>query len=214
MVPGGVLVLVCPDHVAASSHAVQPFLRQWYDKVTVVPFPQGTSPYGEVAILAIRRKTPLAVYEVGWNEIQAPEGFVYRIPTSNGPQVFRKTEPTEVELRRALAASPLKRLLQAPVPRKVASPPLALASGHVALLLASGYLDGVVRPKGEPGHVVRGTARKQTFVHSCEDILNAQGEVTGTKTIYRERIQLIVRAIDAAGNLKTFADDQEEKDAK
>ena len=113
----------------------------------------------------------------------APEGFIYHIPPGNGPEVFEKVEPTEPELQRMLATSPLRSHLTAPAQAALPSPPLALGIGHVALLLASGHLDGVVQPEGKPPHVVRGTSRKRAYVADVTETENDDGSTTTVTTI-------------------------------
>jgi len=81
---------------------------------------------------------------------------------------------------------------------------LPLATGHLALLLAAGHLDGVVRPQGESPHVVRGTAHKVTYTASVEEIENKDGSIT-TKTIQSEKIVLTVRTAESDGTITTLS---------
>jgi hypothetical protein len=111
--------------------------------------------------------------------------------------------PTEAELQRLLANSPLRVHLAATPVTGLSSPPLALGIGHVALLLASGHLDGVVQPAGRPAHVVRGTARKSEYVSDVSDSVNPDGSTT-KRTTLSERIELIVRTVDHTGKIQTF----------
>jgi hypothetical protein len=128
---------------------------------------------------------------------------LYRIPPGPGPRLFQKVDPTEPELQRLLADSPLRAHLAAMAVTGLPSPPLALGIGHVALLLASGHLDGVVQPAGRPAHVVRGTARKSEFVSDVSDCLNPDGSTT-KRTTLSERIELSVRTVDHTGRIQTF----------
>ena len=110
-----------------------------------------------------------------------------------------------------LASSPLRSHLSTLANIPLPSPPLALGIGHVALLLASGHLDGVVHPDGQQPHVVRGTARKREFISDITETVNEDGSTT-TKTTISERIDLVVRTVDLTGKLRTFMEtnDQEE----
>jgi len=119
-------------------------------------------------------------------------------PPGTGPKVFQKIEPTEPELQRMLAQSPLRSHWTVPPDSFLPSPPLALGIGHVALLLASGHLDGVVHPDGKLPHVVRGTSRKREFVSDVTVTDNPDGSTT-TKTTISERIELVVRTVDLTG---------------
>ncbi len=200
---GGVIALVCPEHVPPR-YDVQRYLCQWFEKLTVLPFPEEIREYDEVIVLGVKRKEPV---DARWMEIEenaAPEGYVYAIPPSKGPRAFEKVEMTDEEVSRALAVSSLRRHLQPVAENKLPSPPLALGIGHVALLLASGHLDGIVRPPDEPPHLVRGTAKKVQYVDRVDVTVNADGSET-TKTVIAEKILLSVRTVDVHGNIKTFA---------
>jgi hypothetical protein len=120
-----------------------------------------------------------------------------------------RVEPTENELQHMLAHSPLRAHLAAPAEFGLPSPPLALGIGHVALLLASGHLDGVVHPEGHAPHVVRGTARKREYIAEESETKNDDGTVT-KKTVISEKIELVGRTVDLLGNIQTFM----ETDAK
>lgn len=104
-----------------------------------------------------------------------------------------------------LTASPLRARLRPPPDDPLPSPPLPLGTGHVALLLASGHLNGVVQPDGQPPHVVRGTSRKRAFVADVTEAENPDGSTT-TRTTISERIELVIRTVDHAGRICTFSD--------
>jgi hypothetical protein len=104
----------------------------------------------------------------------------------------------------ALERSPLNKLLQAPKPWALKSPPMQLGTEHLALLLASGYLDGLVQPEGEPPHVVRGTCRKtQVLAEETESDLG-KSEYS-VRQVYSERMDLIVRTVDTQGVMRTLS---------
>src|SRR5213078_269087 len=127
-----------------------------------------------------------------WEAVQAPRHFLYQIPAGTGPRIFEKVEPTEPELQRLLANSPLRSHLMAPAPVPLPAPPLPLGVGHVALLLAGGHLDGVVQPEGQRPHVVRGTSRKRAYVSDVTETAETDGSATKRTTI-SERIDLVIR---------------------
>lgn len=212
LMPGGVMALVCPENVVeAYSHARQHLARH-YELLSIVPFPEGSRRFNEVIVFGHKRSKPEANRNDGlnvWEAVQAPKDFCYRIPPSTGPRLFQKFEPTESELQRMLAGSPLRSYLNSPPEALVPSPPLPLGIGHVALLLASGHLDGVVLPEGKLPHVVRGTSRKHSFISDVTDIENDDGSTT-TKTTISERIDLVIRTVDCSGRIRTFS----ETDAK
>jgi hypothetical protein len=179
-----------------------------YENCRIEPFPEEHRSYREVIVLGHKRKQPLRRDDgprwKAWETVQAPEGLRYRIPEANPPRVFEKVEPTEAELQRMLMNSLLRKHLNTPVSRPLPSPPLPLGIGHVALLLASGHLNGIVQPDREPSHVVRGTARKRPVVTDVADTENADGSTT-TRTTITEQIDLMIRTVDEAGNIVTYS---------
>ena len=187
LMPGGVMALVCPEDVIGEYSKARQHFARFYENVMIVPFPESHRPFKEVIAF----------------------GFRYQIPVGTGPRLFQKIEPTESELRRMLTDSPLRAYLNSPAELAVPSPPLPLGIGHVALLLASGHLDGVVRPDGKLPHVVRGTSRKHSFVSDVTDSENDDGSTT-TRTTISERIDLVIRTVDCTGRIRTFS----EADAK
>jgi hypothetical protein len=207
LMPGGVMALVCPEDVVDEYTDAREHFTVYYEQCKIVPFPDDCRPYREVVVFGHKRPRP-QVDRTGspllsWEAIQAPEGFVFRIPPGPGPRLFRKVEPTEPELQHMLAESPLRSHLSEPPAPKLPVPPLALGVGHVALLLASGHLDGVVSPEGKPPHVVRGTSRKREFVAGVTETENDDGTTT-TRTTLSERIDLVIRTVDLTGEIRTF----------
>lgn len=216
LVPGGVIALVCPEHVADDSD-LQELLSTWYTEIRVVEFPADHRPFDEVIVFGVRREKQVPADSQSWPEVgcQRPgdgePDFVYRLPTSNGPTRFEKTDMTEAEILAALARSPLRRYLDVAEAPPLPSPPMSLNKGHRAMLLAAGHLDGRVCPPGEPPHVVRGTAAKQSYVQSTEIEEQKDGEVT--KTVIAERIVLTVRVATASGQILTLTQNGEDQAA-
>jgi hypothetical protein len=207
LMSGGVVALVCPEDVVDEYSDVRRHFASHYQNCMIVPFPERHRRFSEVVVFGVKRARPQVDRwgAASWDSVQAPAGYLYRIPAGAGPRVFQKIEPTEPELQRMLAESPLRSHLTAVSEVPLPSPPLALNIGHVALLLASGHLDGVVHPEGKPPHVVRGNARKREYVADVTDIENPDGSTTRRTTI-SERIELVVRTVDLTGRIHTFMD--------
>ena len=122
------------------------------------------------------------------------------------PNTFKKIAYTDGELEEALAGSPLNALLtETPIP-PTARPPLPLGKGHVALLLASGMLDGVVEGPDGP-HVVRGTSKKVEYISDRSATENAETGAVTEKVVYSQRIVLTIRAVGEDGEIRTFSDE-------
>jgi hypothetical protein len=213
LVPGGVMALVCPDDVADDYSDVRRHFSNNYDNCMIVPFPESHRAFKEVIVFGHKRsRQRFERWDTrSWESVQAPAGFVYHLPSGTPPRVFRKIEPTEPELQDLLARSPLRSHLNVQSETKLSSPPLPLGVGHVALLLASGQLDGVVEPPGQPPDVVRGSSRKSEYVTNVTETVNPDGSTT-TRTTKTERIELIVRTLDLTGCIRSFLDtDSQEK---
>ena len=71
------------------------------------------------------------------------------------------------------------------------------------MLLASGHIDGLIRPPDEPPHVIRGTATKDKYVASCDENEDENGNVT-TRTVISEKPRLVIRVLDSEGNISTL----------
>jgi hypothetical protein len=207
LMPGGIMALVCPEDVVEDYSDVRRHFVNHYENCRIVPFPERHRPFHEVIVFGQKRRQLRAEPwgSSSWSSVQAPRGFLYRIPPGPGPRLFQKVEPTESELQHLLAQSPLRSHLTTPAPVALPSPPLALGIGHVALLLASGHLDGMVHPPGQSPHVVRGTSRKREYVADVSETENEDGSTT-KKTTISERIELVVRTVDLTGDIQTFMD--------
>jgi Uncharacterised methyltransferase family (DUF6094) len=204
LMPGGVMALVCPEEVADEWSDVRRHFGNYYQNCRIEPFPARYRRFNEVIVLGHKRQRPQGEL-VPWETVLASPGFVYSIPSSCGPRIFQKAEPTEAELQTMLVSSPLRNHLTAPAEVALPCPPLTLGIGHVALLLASGHLDGVVHPPGQPPHVVRGTSRKKEFVSDVTETEDDEGR-TVKRTTISEKIDLVVRTVDLTGQIQAFLD--------
>lgn len=210
LVPGGVLLFVCP-RTTFDDMGFKRTLIRYFERINVVPWPQRLAAYKEVFILAERRRKWLALEDedqlLKRGESRqgtfAEPGQSYDIPPAEGPgDVFEKLEYTAEEKLEVMAASPLHRMLTPPADPPLPRPPLALSTGHLALLLATGHLDGLVLAPGRQSHVVRGVARK--VEEKSDQEIEKSATQTITKTTYTERIKLIVRMVGLDGVIRTL----------
>jgi hypothetical protein len=202
LVPGGVLALVCPARVIGM-RAVQAELLTWYDSLQIVPFDAKWRKYDEVIVFARRMPRLMAPSERTWREVQTP-GVVYDLPISSGAGTrWEKWQLTDAELDEAVSRSPLRRLIDAPPALPIPRPPMTLSTGHLALLLAAGHLDGLIQPEDPRDvHVVRGVARK-VEVETDEQVEETKNEIVTKRTI-SEQIQLVIRAVGLDGVVRDF----------
>ena len=208
LVDGGVLALVCPEDVA-NSYATAGFFEERFERVSAMPFPEAVRHYNETIILGCKRRN---MAEVGhgrhgwdWLEKRMESHVVYTLPAGVRPRTFRKSEPTDTELARLVAQSPLRFHIERPAagadyrPR----PPMSPGIGHRAMLLAAGHIDGLICPPDEPPHVVRGTCAKTQYVASRDTSEDDDGNVT-TRTVISERPRLVIKVLDSEGNITTL----------
>jgi hypothetical protein len=201
----GVLAMVCPEDVA-NSYKTAEFFEEHFYQVSAMPFPEDVRKYNETVIFGYKRKQPAQVgygrHDWEWLEKRMASHVVYRLPAGQPPRTFRKSEPTDTELARLVAQSPLRFHIERPADKAShrPRPPMSPGIGHRAMLLASGHIDGLIAPSNEPPHVIRGTAAKDSYVASCDTSEDDQGNVT-TRTVISERPRLVIRVLDAQGNI-------------
>ena len=205
---GGVLCLVCPQDVAESYSTIN-FFEESFDQISALPFPAEVRKYSETVVMGRKRKSPAPIgsqvrhYE--WLDRMMAKNIIYDLPPGRRPKVFRKSEPTDAELSRLVAASPLRFLLEpmADAAGEMPRPPLSIGVGHRALLLASGFVDGLIQPPDELAHVIRGSATKSSYVSSCETTEDDDGN-SKTVTVVSEKPQLVIRVLTANGEIVTL----------
>jgi len=204
----GVLALVCPEDIASSYQTVSFFQEQFF-QISAMPFPREVRKYNETIVLGYKRKQPQVMDGGGYRwdlfEKWIDSRIVYTLPPGQRPRQFRKLQPTDTELARMVAQSPLRFHLEHPVSgaNHRLRPPMSPGAGHRAMLLASGHIDGLICPAEEPPHVIRGTAAKDSYVASCDESEDEDGNVT-TRTVFSERPRLVIRVLDANGNITTL----------
>ncbi len=208
LVENGILVLVCPEAVADSYRTSEIFEQYCYN-ISAMPFPAEVRRFNETIILGCKRKQPRTVNRqdcpYDWLERRMQDDVVYKLPAGQRPRIFRKSEPTDTELARLVAQSPLRFHIERPADKADfrPRPPMSPGIGHRAMLLASGHIDGLICPADEPPHVIRGTAAKDSYVASCDEMEGEDGSVT-TRTVISERPRLVVRVLDSEGTITTL----------
>jgi hypothetical protein len=201
----GVLALVCPQEVAGSYRTAE-FFEEHFERISAMPFPESVRKYSETIILGCKRKQARPAgngrHSWDWLEKRMAARVVYRLPPARRPRQFRALEPTDTELARLAAQSPLRFLLERSADRADhrPRPPMSPGIGHRAMLLASGHIDGLICPPDELPHVIRGTATKEQYIASCDESEDDVGNVT-TRTVISERPRLVIRVLDSEGTI-------------
>jgi predicted RNA methylase len=218
LVPKGVLVLICPTTALAHNTTFQEYLDCHYEDAVLFRFPDEQRHFRELVYIATKRKTDvprhqgylrsLSLYSAYRPEdpVIGTEPHQWTLPPAPGPNRFLKAEYTEPELVEAVERSPLAQRLEPPSPPLPQKPPLPLHKGHVALLLASGMLDGLIEPEDGHVHVVRGTARKVGYLSEKSRTEDADSGAVTEKEVWSQKIVLTVRAVGRDGTIRTFED--------
>ncbi len=203
LVRTGVMALVVPEGTLFWQD-LREHLMAWYDNLSVLPFPKGVRKYKEVVVLGVKRDRPVAVGARRWEEaIRNPPAHYY-LPTSRGSKRFEKAGMSDDELAVALARSPLRGLLARGGERPMPRPPLELARGQMALVLAGGLLNTTIQKDGEPPILLKATPYKETYVSSESEELRGEGtddETVVTVRVTSERIKLQVRVLTVDGHI-------------
>ncbi len=197
--PAGILVFIIPENQVA---VVRAYIHNHYEDCEYIRFPDDVRKYKEIAIFARLREKYLFGRHPSFSFLsEAADTRIYAVPAGRLFEI-RKQAYTDEELEKLLDYRPLlsKMVGNARRHKKLPQPPLELGNGHIALLLAAGYLDGKVEVPGEKPHVVRGTCRK-TEVERDKTVSGQ--DVT---TISREQIELIIRTVDSTGEIQEITD--------
>ena len=166
----GVLALVCPEDVA-NSYATAEFFEEHFYQISAMPFPEEVRKYKETVILGCKRKQPAQVgygrHAWDWLEKRMEAHVVYKLPAGQRPRHFRKSEPTDTELARLVAQSPLRFHIERPADKAESSPPAAdeprhRPSGHALGERAHRRADlpGPRAAARHPGHGCQGHLRR------------------------------------------------------
>lgn len=135
------------------------------------------------------------------------------VPVPPAPKLpvepFRSREIDPAEAIALARSSPLwgelQRTSQAQWQGRREMPPLPLRQGHIALILSTGLLDGVVG-QGPNRHIVKGRAVRQRYLVSEET------DEDGTTTrVEQERIVVEISALDLEGGVFTFTSAPDEE---
>lgn len=191
--PGGLLVAILPWRVVNQPNTVE-LTTPWAELVRYAPL-ECERKYGETLLIARKKKAKTIVRWIERADIPCKLAEMPTYETIKGTGITaRKRFFSQIECYDLAATTPANSILTAEERLGAQSlvPPMRLTHGHIALLLASGFLDGVVEMEGEEPHVVRGSARKVTTERKDE----AGGAV---KVVRTEQIQLTVKIADSQG---------------
>jgi 16S rRNA G966 N2-methylase RsmD len=207
--PGGVLVFIIKRSFYASP-GISGWLSRHFADFHHWRFPDPFFDGPELAfgqsVLVCRKKVPWGNDPAALEALQKaelepffPTGDRYRVPSGAAPDLFYPGYLTGQMALELMTNSPVRRV---PLARNALGgrSPCPLKQGHVALMLASGRVDGVYPAKGgRPHHVAKGTVRpaddRDVKVHYTADL---KASVTITET---HGFEIVIRAATPDGKI-------------
>jgi len=204
LVDGGLLVFVVPYYVLVKSAT---FLSNWYEDTRVYKFPEGDyEVFKQVVLFGTKRPKSMPdefirarLVAIGRGEVSIPALSMqaeplYKLPHSQPPQIFFSMDVDEEEARGFVARSPLWEEFWKELDTNLECRPIMpLRKGHLALLLAGGYLDGRLKALGYD-LVLKGRTKRVTERREEVDWDGEGREVTIIKEI--EKVEVGILALD------------------
>jgi len=206
--PRGVLVYIIPQHRMTDD--VARIVSYSFEDCNAFRFPDDEyQTYKQIVLFGSKKhrsflnETDFAnlkdIPAIVLDEIPYSESPLYSLPASKAIHLFRTSVIDEGELEREMTNSTLWQRLNGYNGMDndhIGRPPLPLHTGHLGLLLANGYLDGVVG-EGQDRHIVRGKVEK---------ITNRYDEYHGDVLIEREvdSYRVSVKILRKDGNILTL----------
>ncbi|MCR9292017.1 MAG: DUF6094 domain-containing protein [bacterium] len=205
--PGGLLAFVLPRRVLMNTGPIKLFLHNWFQNIGSFDFPKEVRKFDECVVLAQKRKKAKTDRYPPWQFPMLNMDLMWQANYKLRPGElfeFRKVAYDDQELRGLMDFEQVVEDIQRrhQQDRKQVRPPLTLGEGHVALLLAAGYLNGRIHKPGEPPHVVRGTSRKGERVKETSRTSDNKHE----RLVIEEKIELVIRTLDQQGNIRDIVD--------
>ena len=208
LLPDGVLIYIVPQHRLRTSAQ---YLATNYSDIQCYRFPDPEfDDFDQVVLLARRRRESyqqphieqdIIRWSTGLQELapidQAPQDTRYRMPPSTPREILfttRSVDPTTaaIEARRSgLWASPQVQDLLWPPEQTRTKPLMPLRRGHMAMLVAAGFLDNLCLEDGDHRILVKGrTIKESILVEQTED-----------REVYREELRTTITTLDLSTGL-------------
>lgn len=206
--PEGMLIYIIPQ--TRMTKGIARILSYRFRDNSVFRFPdEDYESYRQIVLFGIKkRKGGMNMEEYDWlrevpyrdlEVIPFSDNPVYLLPASGDISLFRSNSIDEKDLETELENSAIWKRLRDYAGKDynaIGRPPLPLHTGHLGLLLANGYLDGVVG-EGDDRHVIRGKVEKITDTYN---------EYNGDILIKREldNYRVSIKLLDREGNITTL----------
>ncbi|MDP9351769.1 MAG: DUF6094 domain-containing protein [Chloroflexota bacterium] len=222
LVPGGVLALLIPQRRLALSAR---YLAAHYEQVTCYRFPDPEyDAFGQVVLFGVRRRSPgadlnLQVRIEGWAssslpqlpDVPGPSARTYEAPAVPGGEVLfgttafdRQRAAAEAQVRGAWTGNLLREELW-PEEEKPVRPLMPLRKGHLAMLIAAGFLNNMMLEQDGERLLVKGRAYKEAVeVPTEEKGKKIEREVVRTRVTTLDLASGEIRDVDQGAGLAEF----------
>lgn len=212
LTPGGVLVFIIkrPMYTGRFCATLSRHFTDFHHWRFPDPYFDGPDLAFGQTVLVCRRKVPAAVDEASRVRLESevlepffPPSERYPVPAGLEPTIFVTGHLTPEAALELMQVSKVRRV----PPRRLVwddRSPLPLRTGHVALMLASGRIDGAYRARNnKPTHVAKGTVRRAEG-SDTKVSYDSRGNPT---VILRDTqgFEIVIRAITADGTLHDIA---------
>jgi SAM-dependent methyltransferase len=215
----GILVLILPKAVLIERWSELAMAIERHYTVDPFDYPEPEAQdYGQAVLVCRRREKENTSYDTpGWTTTIWPtlplaaEKPKYVLQPSAGV-TLRRIEVSDEVLLAAVERSPLRfamlrQSLAAEPP--LARPPLALRSGHLALLLASGMTTELSDPEHGKA-LIKGTLHRFKRKIKTEDREDSDGNIVAQVDYFRDTYELRVKALrDGTGAVETYTSEEE-----
>lgn len=226
LIPGGVLVYIVPERQYYAPWLVQ-FIARHYERIEHHYFPPDEfKAYSQTVLIGFRRAAP--VEPMRETDARQACGIPYMrhgelptvvnrtpVPRGQRPDIFKPASLDKEACSAMLARSPVPRMPFVPQ-LSGGRPPRPLATGHLALVLASGQINGVYG-SGADRHVAKGTVMRQEHKDERSDTTRNGNPVLISRIVHT--FAVVVRVMLGDGTIKdisggaVIADDAEIEDA-
>ncbi|NNG66432.1 DUF6094 domain-containing protein [Caldanaerobacter subterraneus] len=171
LIKGGLLIYIIPQERLTID--IAKFISYRFTDIKIYRFPEEEyKNFRQIVLFGVKKKNFYINQEDVIKMVNASQkgkdleelpysfNYVYSLPPTPKPKIFRSGILDKEELEQSIKNSPLWDKIREYVKIKdnvYKNPPLPLHQGHIGLLLASGYLNGEM-----DGHLIKGSAVKKT----------------------------------------------------
>jgi hypothetical protein len=215
---GGLIVMIVPDYVVEDygSGIAKSFERDFELKgIFKYPEPEYQE-FNQCVLIGVRRERALnkqsysfptwAEDPDNWPILGISKRIVAKTKAARLPTIIRRQKIGEDLIKETVAKSALRgaMLSEAIAPEPpIGRPLLPLRHGHLALALASGLCDGVIK-KGKERFLIKGTLDSAIRKTGIKEKKNKDGEIISDVEIWKTQYEMHVRCLRDNGSIENY----------